>query len=103
MKIIKNGKLVTVTRAYLTGQEGRGPKKPAAPIVEEKTIDLPGTEGDDKSVYEDMTVPNLKKLLDDNGIEYTKSAKKADLVELADEHVADGPNGEDGDLTESAI
>jgi hypothetical protein len=43
-------------------------------------------EGDD---YEAMTVPQLKKLLDDAEVEYPATAKKAALVALAQEHLTE--------------
>ncbi len=43
-------------------------------------------EGDD---YEAMTVPQLKKILDEAEVEYPATAKKAALVALAQEHLTE--------------
>ena len=39
-------------------------------------------DGEGEKKLEDLTVPELKKLCDEKEIEYTKSAKKADLIAL---------------------
>lgn len=93
MKILKGNKLVTVSRKdltsgkFATNKTGNAPAAPApapAPAAAPAASTLPGDKEETPSQYEALTVAKLKDLLDSKGMEYPKTAKKADLVELAD-------------------
>tara|TARA_R110002096_G_scaffold415825_1_gene617896 strand:- start:350 stop:628 length:279 start_codon:yes stop_codon:yes gene_type:complete len=81
MKILKNGKLVTVTRAHF----GKKAKVSENVQAEAPVVVAPLLAAEDVgSPYENNTVAQLKVLLDGHGVDYPKTAKKADLMELAE-------------------
>ena len=83
--IMKNGRLITVphlksdkpVKPFISKEEATKP---------EEVTELEGIseETAEKSKFEDMTVKELKDFLETNEVDFPSSAKKADLVELAD-------------------
>jgi len=99
MKILLGGKLVTVSKEQIVGKKpipgvprdtDHGQNFPTKNVEPELLLEVEAEEdngNEEKSKYEGYTVAELKKLLDSRNAEYGKSAKKADLVDLADELV----------------
>lgn len=69
-------------------KEAQAPKSTVAQKVLED-------EEEQEKTLNDLTVPELKALCDENGIKYAKSAKKADLIALLEEPKAEQEDGED--------
>lgn len=80
MKVLRNGKLVTVkalksdVKAQNVETKNIAPEAPVAPI---------GSPADESTSEDKRTVKELKAFLDNANVEYPKKAKRDDLVDLA--------------------
>lgn len=81
-KILKNGRLVPMEKPLKNTSNTVAKPEPVV-------VDNTNSDSDMVSKYEEFTVAKLKELLDESKIDYPKTAKKADLVELADENLVD--------------
>lgn len=75
---INGGKVTEERMRALFPYPPRAEESPGEPTGEEEDVDVSVDEVD----YDALTIPEIKGILDDKGIEYKSSARKSELIEL---------------------